>query len=87
MNIPEPIQGKLTELDKIVREYPLKIPTQIVSKFLGIDYNCLIRALEQGKVPFGFGWNNGLYKNRGTYIPTAVFYFWYTGPLLKNEVV
>ena len=85
--IPQPIADKLKELEQLVEAHPLKIPTQKVAKFLGMDYPCLMRAIDQCKVPFAIGCDNGKYGNRYTYIPTATFYFWYAAPLIRTSGV
>ena len=87
MKLPEPIKNKLTELNQLVEQYPLKIPVNAAAKFLDMDAQCLRRAIDQCKVPFALGCNNGKYGNRSAHIPTAAFFFWYTAPLIGNEVV
>ena len=37
---------------KLIETYPLKIPTTKVAKYLGMDIECLRRAIEQNKIPF-----------------------------------
>lgn len=87
LKLPLPILVKLDELERLVEQYPLKIPTKEAANFLEMDYQCLIRAIDQGKVPFGIGWDNGQYSNRHTHIPTAPFYFWYIGPTIGNRMI
>lgn len=84
MKIPFVITEKIKELNELVNKYPTKIPYIEVSKFLGWDKECLARAIEENRVPFGMCSKKGLYSNRSFCIPTAPFYFWYTGTFLSN---
>lgn len=86
--IPEPIEAKLDELGELVKKYPQKIPSGELAKFLGMDKECLRRAIEQNKVPFAIGCDTGKYGNRYFHIPTATFYFWYVSPLMRvNQII
>lgn len=86
MEIPSIVQAKLNELKNLVDKYPDKIPVNAAAKFLNMDADCLRRSIDQNKCAFGIGCNNGKYGNRYAHIPTAVFYFWYMSPILKNAM-
>ena len=85
--LPKPVQDKLDELQQIVNEHPARIPVIKAAKLLGMDQSLLRRAVDQCKVPFAIGCDNGKYGNRQTYIPTAPFYFWYVAPLLNRSMI
>lgn len=78
--MPPIIQEKMDQLNKLIEQYPNKIPTIKAAKFLGMDIECLRRAIEQGKVPFALGCDNDIYGNRYTYISTLKFYLWCIAP-------
>lgn len=75
MNI---IKQKLAELDGIVTEYPLKIPTEVAAAFLGINEEALKAALMRGNAPFGFAYQKKDGGYRVPVIPSVKFYLWYT---------
>lgn len=76
MVIPKPVQDKLNELNALCEKYPVDIPVTVCAEFLGMDKDCLRRAIEIGSCRFGIGGNNGPYGNRFFKIPTFVFYLW-----------
>lgn len=78
MGIPAPIQDQLEKLDKLVEEYPLKIPVNACAAFLGMNNESLRACLEYGACPFGLGWIKNNAQNRAFYIPTLTFYLWVT---------
>lgn len=79
MNPPNIICSKIDELNKMVEQYPEKIPVEKAAKFLGIDKDVLRRILSSGKCPFGFGIEApGAYRRGVSCIPTTVFYLWIT---------
>lgn len=81
--LPTEIKARIKELDTLISEHPKKIPTIKVAKFLGMDIECLRRAIEQGTIPFALGCDNDKFGNRYTYISTTTFYLWFLAPLLK----
>ena len=83
--IPKILQERIGELNNLVEKHPNKIPTTTAAKFLGMDVECLKRAIEQGKVPFAIGCtNNEVYGNRYTYISTLTFYLWCMSPIISQ---
>ena len=81
--LPIVVQQKIQELEELLNQYPKKMPTTKVASFLGMDVECLRRAIEQGKTPFSIGCDNDSYGNRYTYISSVTFYLWYCSPILK----
>lgn len=81
--MPHEIQNRIKELNKLIENYPQKIPVVKVAKYLGMDVECLRRAIEQGKVPFALGCDNELYGNRYAYISSLTFYLWCLSPTIK----
>ena len=71
------IRERLAELERIVRENPLKIPLEVVADFLGINREGLMTALMRGNVPFGFAYQKKDGGYRVPVIPSASFYLWY----------
>ncbi len=82
-NLPFTIQERIHQLNKLIEEYPSKIPTVKVAKFLGMDIDCLRRGIEQGKIPFALGCDNDTYGNRYTYVSSLTFYLWCISPSLR----
>ena len=68
IKIPDYVRSKINELDELVKEYPQKIPITKVAKFLGVDIECLRRAIEQGRIPFALGCDGDECSNRYTYV-------------------
>lgn len=87
IKMPDRVAEKLDELDELCEKYPDKIPVNAAAKFLCMDANVLRRSIDQCKCPFAIGCDNGPLGNRYSHIPTATFYFWYTAPLVRNEVI
>ena len=86
IDIPTPIKEKLSELNKLVEQYPLTIPVIVAANFLGMDKDSLRACLFTGNCPFGVGWVQHLKSNRAFCIPTVPFYLWYTqGIGFKNN--
>ncbi|MBQ8340052.1 MAG: hypothetical protein IJX39_04585 [Clostridia bacterium] len=73
----EVIKQKLTELERIVKEHPLKIPLEVAAEFLGIGREGLMAALMRGNVPFGFAYQKQDGGYRVPVIPSVTFYLWY----------
>ena len=76
--IPKPIVERWEELNKLVDEYPLYIPLNVLASFLGMSDEGLRAAIDNGKCPFGISWKLIGKVNRGFKIPTFTFYMWYT---------
>lgn len=81
--LPIEIKTRMDELNVLITEHPKKIPTTKVAKFLGMDIECLRRAIEQGTIPFALGCDNDKFGNRYTYVSATTFYLWFLAPLLK----
>ena len=79
--LPSVITERIKELNHLVDEYPYKIPTDKVAKFLKMDIECLKRSIEQNKAPFALGCDNQ-YGNRYSYISSLTFYLWCLAPIL-----
>lgn len=82
------VAERIRELDKLVAENPMTLTVKQVAEFLRCNEDGLRCALERGTVGFGFCWKYTRGGNRAFCIPTAQFYFWYTGhrPLLQLEL-
>ena len=74
----EQIKERLAELERIVKEHPLKIPLEVVADFLGINREGLMAALIRGNAPFGFAYQKQDGAYRVPVIPTVSFYLWFT---------
>ena len=85
--LPEEMRNEICELDKLIKKYPKKIPTDEAAKYLGMDKSCLRRVIEQGKAPFALGCDNGEYGNRYSYVSTLTFYLWCLSPVLKTLLI
>ncbi len=72
------IKERLAELERIVRENPLKIPLRVAADFLGVNEEGLKAALMRGNAPFGFAYQKADGGYRVPIIPTTTFYLWYT---------
>lgn len=81
--LPTEIKTRLDELEMLIRQYPKKIPTNKVAKFLGMDVECLRRGIEQGTIPFALGCDGDKFSNRYTYVSSTTFYLWYLSPIIK----
>lgn len=81
--LPQAIQNRLRELDELIEMYPLKIPTTKVAKYLGMDIECLRRAIEQNKIPFALGCDSDKLGNRYTYVSSLTFYLWVVSPIIN----
>ena len=81
--VPDNIKEKILELDTLIQQYPKKIPTNKVAKFLGMDIECLRRGIEQGTIPFALGCDGDKFSNRYTYVSATTFYLWYLSPIIK----
>lgn len=82
-HMPSIMQDRIDELNKLIEEYPCKIPTVKAAKYLKMDVECLRRAIEQGKVPFALGCENDIYGNRYSYVSSITFYLWCISPSIK----
>lgn len=82
--VPDIIQTRISELNELIEKHPYKIPTSKAAKFLGMDVECLKRAIEQGRVPFALGCSNDVYSNRYTYISSLTFYLWCISPVISQ---
>ena len=82
--LPKVIQDRLKELEELIEMYPIKIPTTKVAKYLGMDIECLRRAIEQNKIPFALGCESDKLGNRYTYVSSLTFYLWVTSPMTNN---
>ena len=80
--LPEIIQLRIMELDKLIEQYPYKIPTVKAAEFLKMDVECFRKAVEQGKLPFALGCDNSNYGNRYSYVSSLTFYLWCVSPIL-----
>lgn len=81
--MPEIIQNRLKDLNRLIEEHPNRIPTVKAAKYLGMDIECLRRAIEQGKVPFAIGCDSDFKGNRYAYISTLTFYLWCLSPIVN----
>ena len=73
----EIIKEKIRELEKLVEENPLRLPTRAVADFLGINEEGLKAALTRGNAPFGFAYQKTDGAYRVMVIPTVKFYLWF----------
>ena len=80
--MPNVIQQRRKELNKLVEKYPQKIPTTKAADFLKMDIECFRRAIEQNRLPFALGCNNDKYGNRYSYVSSITFYLWCISPIL-----
>lgn len=70
------IKANLSDLSRLVEEYPLYIPVLAAAELLHITPGGLRASIEQGRCPFGFAWQLG---DRMAYkIPTVTFAVWLT---------
>ena len=81
--IPSAIQERIRELNKLVNEYPVAIPLPKLAEFLRVDAEGLRSCIQMGHCPFGIGWQKTIKGNKAFKIPTATFYFWYTGDFIR----
>lgn len=84
-HLPQAIQNRLRELEELIEMYPLKIPTTKVAKYLGMDIECLRRAIEQNKIPFALGCDSDKLGNRYTYVSSLTFYLWVVSPMINSS--
>ena len=80
--LPPTVKTRIAELNHLIEKYPYNIPTDKAAKFLKMELECLRRAIEQNKVPFALGCDNGSYGNRYSYISSMTFYLWCLSPIL-----
>ena len=73
----EIVKKKISELEKLVEENPLRLPTKAVANFLGINEEGLKAALTRGNAPFGFAYQKTDGAYRVMVIPSVKFYLWY----------
>lgn len=73
----EIVKEKIRELEKLVEENPLRLPTRAVADFLGINEEGLKAALTRGNAPFGFAYQKTDGAYRVMVIPSVKFYLWY----------
>ena len=78
--MPVVIQKRIEDLNRLVEEHPIKIPTVKAAKILGMYIECFRRAIEQGKIPFALGCDNDTYGNRYSYVSSLTFYLWCLSP-------
>ena len=84
------IQYQLKQLDKLVEQYPVKLPLSEVAKFLDMNEEGLKAALMRGNAPFGFAYQKGDGAYRVNVIPTVKFYLWFTntnGRMVMSEEI
>ena len=74
--MPIAIENRLSELDELVKKYPIYIPADEVAAFLHMKGNALRASMEQGRCPFGIAWKLG--ERMAYKIPTVTFYVWFT---------
>ena len=73
--IPFALEKRRSELNELVQNYPIYIPVEKLSKFLGMKPEALRACLRQGHCPFGVAYSIG---SRYAYkIFTATFVTWY----------
>ena len=73
--IPFALEKRRSELNELVQNYPIYIPVEKLSKFLGMKPEALRACLRQGHCPFGVAYSVG---SRYAYkIFTATFVTWY----------
>lgn len=78
LSIPRPVEDKLSQLYKLVEEYPVSIPIPKLAEFLGADDEGIRNSIDKGQCPFALGWQKSLKGNRAYKVPTVPFYLWYT---------
>ena len=71
------IKEKILELEKLVEQNPLRLPTKAVADFLDINEEGLKAALMRGNAPFGFAYQRADGAYRVMVIPTVKFYLWF----------
>lgn len=76
MALPQAIQERIEELEKIVAEYPHKIPLSVAADYLDMNTDGLMTALIRGNTPFGMAYQKQDGGNRVSVIPTLTFYLW-----------
>ena len=72
------IKLQLERLEKLVNDYPTKLPLKAVAEFLEMNEEGLKAALMRGNAPFGFAYQKTDGAYRVIVIPTVTFYLWYT---------
>ena len=76
---------RIDELKELCQEYPVCIPVRVAAKFLGMAEDCLRASIEQGRCPFGLGWQLGT-QRMGFKIPTMAFVAWLTKGCMPLEI-
>ena len=82
---PKPICDQLKQLEEIVAEHPVRVPTEVVANFLHIDKVTLRQMARTGGLPFAMVYQTP--EGRlGLRIPTMTFYLWVTqGKTVRKE--
>lgn len=75
--VPEPVKAKVEQLNELVSKHPEYIPLPEVAEFLATKPDGLRASMDQGRCPFGFGWQINARGYRAYKIPTVKFYLWY----------
>ena len=76
--IPFTTEDRRNELNELVKKYPIYIPVEKLSKFLGMKPEALRACIRQGHCPFGVAYSVG---SRFAYkVFTATFVAWYLKP-------
>ena len=76
--IKKTINQSIEKLEKLVLQYPTKIPLRAVAEFLEMNEEGLKAALMRRNAPFGFGYQKDDGGYRVFVIPTLTFCLWYT---------
>lgn len=78
LQIPTPIFDRISELNKLIEDYPEYIPLPEAAEFLHVSPVGLRHSILSGQCPFGFGWQKIGKVNNSFKIPSLTFYLWYT---------
>lgn len=77
ISIPSCVTDKLRKLNQLVEQYPDSIPVKAIANFLNCDGESVRAYLMTPQNAFGMGWIKDRKANRGFFVPTVKFYFWY----------
>lgn len=78
LTMPPETENKFAELYKLCEQHPNYLPLPAVASFLGANAEGLRCSIEQGRCPFGIGWQKDIRGNKAFKIPTGTFWLWYT---------